>query len=679
MKKKMRSFASRLTWSIVLMMLLAMGLASWLIYEAATSLVREEEFTIHRTCLETHVEVINDIVSDVHTGTINHVPEIEENLGHPDRMHGLMERIVKLNPYIRSCGLAFVADLYPQKGHWFCPYAVKHDSTHIETMTIGSADYDYLKAKWFTEAVEKNEPYWSEPFLDSTDSTTLLVSYLVPIHDKKGRTVGILGADMSLEWLGKKLEEADWEIFFKRWTSSDEEREERKIKEEKKTWRKPYSFIVTGNGTYLVHPDKERVLHKNILDYAKESPDTAFNLVARQMLAGKKGFYGMEGDEETYEDEAEAMVLEGRDVYLFFAPIKHTGWSIAMAVPTLGINLIAFAVGFVLLFLIALGLLVAFLVSRFVIRRAVKPLKQLATSANEVAKGNFNTPLPRLRHNDEIKQLRDAFGDMQQSLTTYIAELKDTTASKAAIENELQVAHAIQMGMLPKTFPPYPDRNDVDIFASLDPAKEVGGDLFDFHICNNRLLFCIGDVSGKGVPASLVMAVTRSLFRNISAHTDEPHHIIAALNDVLVESNETNMFVTFFVGVLNLENGILRYCNAGHDAPMLIGKEVRMLPCDANIPLGVMPEWQFSVQETHIDPQTTIFLYTDGLTEAENAGHAQFGSTRTLDIAEALPDEGRNTPAELISRIKEAVHSFVGGAEQSDDQTMLAIRYNGCG
>ena len=633
-KKKMRSFANRLTWWIVFMMLLTMGLASWLIYEAATSLVREEEYTIHETYIETNVEMIKRILSDVYTGTSNHVPEIEESLGNPDRMQGLMERIVKLNPYIRSCGISFVADYYPQKGHWFCPYAVKRDSTHIETMTIGDAGHDYLKAEWFTEAMEKNEPYWSEPFIDGTDSITPLVSYLVPIHDKKGRTVGILGADMSLEWLGKKLEKADWEIFFKEWTSSDEERKERKIKEEKKTWRKPYSFIVTGNGTYLVHPDKKRVLHKNFLDYAKESPDTADDLVARQMLAGKKGFYGMKGDVETNEDEAEVMVLEGKEVYLFFAPIKHTSWSIATAVPTLGINLIAFAVGFVLLFLIGLGLLVAFLVSRFVIRRATKPLKQLALSADEVAKGNFSTQLPIIKHNDEVGLLRD---------------------------------------------PPYPERNDIDIFGSLTPAKEVGGDLFDFYIRDNQMFFCIGDVSGKGVPASLVMAVTRSLFRNISAHTSKPDHIISTLNEALTQGNETNMFVTAFVGVLDLGTGMLHYCNAGHDAPMLIGRGVGLLPCDSNVPLGVMPGWTFTAQEADIDKQTTIFLYTDGLTEAEDAGHAQFGIDRITAVAETLLTEGRNKPEEIVSKMIAEVHAFVGEAEQSDDLTMLAIKYSKTG
>ena len=671
-KKKMRSFANRLTWWIVLMMLLVMGLAAWLIYEAATSLVQEEEYSIHKAYQNTNIQEIRRIISDVYLGASNHVPEIEESLGNPDRLHTLMERVLNQNTRIRSCGISFVADYYPQKGHWFCPYAVRRDSSHIETMTIGDAAHDYLKEEWFTKTLEKDEPYWSKPFFDSTDSITPLVAYLIPIHDKTGRIAAVLGADLSLEWLSEKMEKADWEIYEKEWGGGSKEEAKTQRAKKRKEDRKPYSFIITGDGTYLVHPDQERVIHKNFLSYAKESPDTADNYVAHEMMAGENGSYGME---EYDSDYAKAMDLEGKEVYVFFAPIKFTDWSLATVVPSFNIDVIAYAVGFVLMFLIALGLLVSFLVSRLVIRRATKPLKQLAFSADEVAKGNFTTQLPVIKHNDEVGLLRNSFDDMQQSLTKYVEELKHTTASKAAMENELQVAHDIQMGMLPKTFPPYPERDDIDIFGSLTPAKEVGGDLFDFYIRNNQMFFCIGDVSGKGVPASLLMAVTRSLFRNISAHTSAPDQIVSTLNEALAEGNETNMFVTAFVGVLDLRTGMLHYCNAGHDAPMLIGRGVGLLQCDSNVPLGVMPGWKFTAQEADIDSQTTIFLYTDGLSEAEDANHKQFGTDRITTIAETLLKEGRNLPEVIVNKMIEEVHTFVGDAEQSDDLTMLAIKY----
>ena len=264
---------------------------------------------------------------------------------------------------------------------------------------------------------------------------------------------------------------------------------------------------------------------------------------------------------------------------------------------------------------------------------------------------------------------------MQRSLVNYTEDLRATTAQKASMESELKIAHDIQMSMLPKTFPPYPERNDIDIYGSLKPAKGVGGDLFDFYIRDEKLIFCIGDVSGKGVPASLFMAVTRSLFRNISAHVAIPSEIMRTLNNAMSESNETNMFVTVFIGVLDLKTGLLRYCNAGHDAPLLVGRDVGALSCEPNLPIGVVAGYEYTQQEVSIDPKTTIFLFTDGLNEAENYEHAQFGDLRIWNMAKLLLDEQRHQPKHMIDAMANAVHTFVGDAEQSDDLTMLAIQY----
>ena len=681
-KKKMRSFASRLTGWIMLMMLLTMGITSYLIYEAAYSIVKEEEFSTHEGFLSSKVAEIRHIISDVYVGTVNHVPEIEAHLNDPDHLIDIMERVVALNPYIHRCGLSFVDSYYPQKGRWFCPYAVRRDSSHIETRYVGSADYDYLKFKWFEEALKSDKGMWSKPFFENNDSVSPLVSYLYPIHDRQGRTVAILGADLSLDWLHKKMVASDYKIMMKEWMTLDSAKYDLN-QSDMSSFKPTYSFIVAGDGTYLVHPQQQRAVRKNIFDYIKQDPDTLSTYVVHQMMAGKHGYLGYEfaNDwsiqeiEDAPDSDGGRMVFEGRKSYLFYAPIKYTDWSMGLSVPVYTIDLISGVVGFVLLFLIGVGLLVVYLVSHFTIRRIAKPLKQLANSAHEVAKGHFTTPLPDIKHNDEIHMLRDSFEDMQHSLADYVEELKTTTASKAAIESELEVAHNIQMGMLPKIFPPYPDRSDVDIFGSLTPAKEVGGDLFDFFIRNDLLFFCIGDVSGKGVPASLVMAVTRTLFRNITAHMLKPDRIITTLNDTLSDGNDTCMFVTLFLGVLDLSDGTLRYCNAGHDEPMLIGDDVSMLPCDSNVPLGVVPGWTFSGQTTHIEPQTTIFLYTDGLTEAEDVSHAQFGIDRVEAVARKISSGEHRSPKDIVGGMTDAVKAFVREADPSDDLTMLAVKY----
>jgi sigma-B regulation protein RsbU (phosphoserine phosphatase) len=235
------------------------------------------------------------------------------------------------------------------------------------------------------------------------------------------------------------------------------------------------------------------------------------------------------------------------------------------------------------------------------------------------------------------------------------------------------------MSMLPKIFPPYPDRNDIDIYGELTPAKSMGGDLFDFYIRDEKLFFCIGDVSGKGVPASLVMAVTRAQFRTVSAHEATPDRIVTTINDAMAEGNDSLMFVTLLVGVLDLPTGRLRYCNAGHDAPLLVRYnntiQVSTLPCDSNIPVGVMPGWKYNTQEAIIKPFTTIFLFTDGLTEAENCDHKQFGMNRVMAQVNSIQAQGSCAPHAIIEQMKQAVHDFVGDAEQSDDLTMLAFQY----
>jgi anti-sigma regulatory factor (Ser/Thr protein kinase) len=233
------------------------------------------------------------------------------------------------------------------------------------------------------------------------------------------------------------------------------------------------------------------------------------------------------------------------------------------------------------------------------------------------------------------------------------------------VKNEMRIAHNIQMSILRRDFPD-------NLSATLLPMQEVGGDLYDFYIRDEKLFFCVGDVSGKGVPASLVMAVTRTMFRTVSAHEDSPRRIVTQMNDSMSDMNESSMFVTFFCGVLDLTTAHLCYCNAGHNPPMVLTDEIRKLPVEANLPLGIMQGMVFIEQEIDLNRDDAIFLYTDGLTEAENAEKEQFGEER---VVEAL--HGRKSSDEHLKNISRQVRLFVGDAPQSDDLTMLFIHYLG--
>ena len=639
-----RSFAKRLTWRIMLRMILIMIIPVLLLFWLTYAIVAFGVAGLCDRLLKGEKEEVRRIASDLYMASTNTAAFIEDDLSNPDRMHDIINRMVKLNPYMRSCGIYFIENYYPKKGRLFAPYATRRDSTTIiESQNAIDQGNDYVKDEWFKNAIASEKGYWTKPFFDNDSARSPLVSYLLPIRDKSRRAVAVLGVDLSLSWLSEKMRLMDSHraTDAKEWDPSGQ----------------LYYFMTDSTGTILVHPDATRIVNKNIHDYVTE---------------GSYEHYIQMSIEERLDDR---MVIDGEKVLVCAQKVKHTDWTIAIVVPSLVIDIVGYIVAGIAIASILIGMLVVYFFGRRAIKKNVKPLTLLAATADEVAKGNFQTALPTINTHDEIHRLRDSFGNMQRSLVSYTEDLRATTAQKASMESELKIAHDIQMSMLPKTFPPYPERNDIDIYGSLKPAKGVGGDLFDFYIRDEKLIFCIGDVSGKGVPASLFMAVTRSLFRNISAHVAIPSEIMRTLNNAMSEGNETNMFVTVFIGVLDLQTGLLRYCNAGHDAPLLVGRDVGALSCEPNLPIGVVAGYEYTQQEVSIDPKTTIFLFTDGLNEAENYEHAQFGDLRIWNMAKLLLEEQRHQPKHMIDAMANAVHTFVGDAEQSDDLTMLAIQY----
>ena len=254
-----------------------------------------------------------------------------------------------------------------------------------------------------------------------------------------------------------------------------------------------------------------------------------------------------------------------------------------------------------------------------------------------------------------------------------LERLQQVNAEKERISSELRVASQIQQSMLPHS---HLKQDGVDIFGSLVPAREVGGDLFDYFIRDGKLFFCIGDVSGKGTPSAMLMAGMRSFFRAFSGHEDNPARIMQHINESACQGNDTNMFVTLFIGVLDLYSGRLHYCDAGHDKPIVLSEElfISTLDCNPHLPIGLFDDVAYTVQEATLTAGSTLFLYTDGLTEAMNAEHQQFGLQRIDDVLRKCL-ENQLHPKDILDAITREVHRFVKNAEQSDDLTLLAIRY----
>lgn len=251
-----------------------------------------------------------------------------------------------------------------------------------------------------------------------------------------------------------------------------------------------------------------------------------------------------------------------------------------------------------------------------------------------------------------------------------VGKLLSATEEQARISSELSVASRIQQEMLPKEFPSY-------ACGTLEPAREVGGDVYDFYTRDGKVFFCIGDVSGKGVPAAMLMSVAHSLFRVVSHKEERPSYILHALNTELCRGNESNMFMTFFVACLDLYSGELSYATAGHDKPFVLsGQDISLLPSKANLPLGLFPDVHFEEHSCTLEPGTTLLLYTDGLTEAKNTARAEFGRSGIEAVLRRFLSGNDQSLGNLVFSLKTAVHDFAGAAPQSDDLTVLALRFN---
>ena len=635
------TIASRLTWRVVGTMTIVIALFLALLFTILWLLGAYIFGAYVHTAMKVSNEKMNNVFSTVEVAVSNNTPEVEDNLYDDHRQYFAVEHLLKLNSNIMGAAVAYNPDYEPKKGQPFSPYAYRN-GTDIYTKQLNTPEYDYLHQEWYTKPLAEGKGTWSEPYIDEGGGEVGMITYSQPIINSKGEIYAIQTADIALHWLSELMCELDSTTKQNMFKDSES--------------FPSYSFIVSHKGTIVAYPYKAELSYKTLYEFLEDHDGLED---ANEILSSNNGYTTVVQNNT------------GTMYVLFYSSIEHTGWTLVTIMP---LKVILKPVGSIIgIFgiLMLIGLIIVAVICRSAIRRVTMPITQFADSADEIASGNLSVELPTIKTKDEMLRLHNSFATMQKSLIQQIEETRSANEEKGRIESELNIARDIQMSMLPKTFPPFPDRNDIEIYGKQKPAKEVGGDLYDFYIRDEKLFFCIGDVSGKGVPASLVMAVTRTLFRTISFKEALPERIMFGINNAMADNNESNMFVTLFLGVLDLPTGRLRYSNAGHNAPMLIGQTIGLLPCAANVPLGVQTDWKFSQQETTIDLNTCIFLYTDGLTEAENAANEQFMEERMIEVAKGMSHE----PQQMIEQMFNAVHQFVGNAEQSDDLTMLAIQY----
>ena len=574
---------SRAGLMIIVVVVVTLEATSILQYSFSRKGMQEEANKRAESQLEATQNRIMDIINQAEAAVRNSMWIAQWCLNVPDSLHRVAQRIVEDNPVVVGSTVALVPGYLPRRP-LFSPYVFQSEGGELRFASLATSEYDYPSQEWFVKALENEAGYWSEPYIDTGGGEILMTTFSMPIKDASGVTAAVLTADISLDWLTDLVGNLT-------------------------VYPNAFNMVLSREGKIMVCPVETLVMTKTVNEMASQMDDSiSTKNLNSAMLSGESGHAHIK--------------YNGANNYVYFAPVKRTGWSMSIVIPEDEIFSNLKRVGLMVTIFQVLGILMLILMFRSM-----------------------------FRHYEQNKKLNE---------------------KRERMEGDLQIASGIQMSMVPKVFPPFPERHDLDMAADIVPAREVGGDLYDYFIRDEKLFFCIGDVSGKGVPASLVMAVTRTTFRNLSASEDSPGKIVRGMNESLCAMNESSMFVTFFCGVLDLASGTLRYCNAGHNPPLILTRSMQFLPVEANLPLGIMSGMEFKEQGISFRYDDALFLYTDGLTEAENAGHMQFGEERMKKVL-----SGRKGAYEHLKNMEKEVFAFVGNAPQSDDLTMLFIHYLG--
>jgi|GEM_PF-86419 len=496
----------------------------------------------------------------------------------------------------------------------------------------------YWEEAWFQLAAERKKPVWCPPY---EWEGILMVTFSCPLWTGEGeskRFAGVTTCDLTLEWIDEQLA-----------TLPDGPDD--------------YALLMDKKGLYIAHPQKELVLRKTMFQVAEEKASATIQAFAQRMVSGESGV------------EEHISFVTDQKSWVAYVPLHSAEWIFAAVLSQdamrdrltdLALQQAGIGIGGLLLLLGALA---------WVARTITVPVETLHRAARTLADGNLHAELPAPRGGDEIADLTRSFSFMRDHLIQQMDELAKTTAVRERMESELRIAHDIQMGLVPKELPAVASAWALDLCPVLEPAREVGGDFYDFFpIGENELAFLVGDVSGKGVPAALHMAATRSLLRSFFKSESDPGKVLARINKELAPDNPSCMFVTLFCATLRLSDGLLRYSSAGHNPPLLVQPDgsTSFLKTPGAPPVGVLLSVDFPTEETVLPAGVVLLLYTDGVTEASTRTHDLYGEERLENAATAA---GKNaTCQQVVTSVLSGIRFFVDGAPASDDITLLAIQ-----
>lgn len=510
--------------------------------------------------------------------------------------------------------------------------------------------FDPRERPWYTNAVKTGDVCWSD-VMDDQGGQGLSIVCSKPIYDKEGKLVGVAGIGMLLKSLNETILNT-------------------------RIGENGFASVINQEGKVIISPLIKKDDQGNIMRgdlWALE--DEGLKGAAADIAEGVPGW--------------KTVNLEGTEYFMAYTPMEVLPWSIATFVPVeevlkpavaIETRIIAAtneAIGdinmvMIVIFLSLLASSVAMIgaiaaVARKSARNIAAPILKLTEGARVISGGDLSHKV-EIQTGDEIEALAETFNKM-------IDDIQSITSEKERIGAELDVAKNIQASMLPGIFPAFPEREELDIYATMLPAKEVGGDFYDFFLVDEkRLGIVMADVSGKGVPAALFMVIAKTLIKNYSQMGLSPAEVFERANNQLCEGNDAAMFVTAFMGIIDLETGVFRFVNAGHNPPCIKrrGGEFQWLTLPSGFVLAGMEGMKYKETTVNFERGDMIYMYTDGVTEAMNAQDELFSEERLLEVLNQHTD---SNPENLLMEIKKAIDDFVLEAPQVDDITMLAFAY----
>ena len=529
-------------------------------------------------------------------------------------------------PYSLGGGIWFEPNIIDHTKRWYCIYVYRNnDNEVVPDEQFETEEYDYLNKNWYKEIFpnvtkEKNVA-WSQPYYEKEGSNTLMVTAGAGIYENE-KLIGI--------------STVDWEI---------------------SSIIKSISEMKPTNNSFALFGDKE---HNAII--ASTDP-----YIDNSTLLGKPlntlSWYNENLKHITYFE------YHGQK-YIPYVKNLENGMILIICIPKYELfkSLVKHVV-FLFITFMFLSLMISTLLYIGLKRNIDTPIDKLTDIAHKIGDGNFNTEI-KLEKPLEFAQLAETFNNMTK-------DIRNITKERQRIESELSLAKQIQNSSLPNVFPPFPNNKEFDIYAGMEPAKEVGGDFYDFYFIDNKhFMFLIADVSGKGVPAALFMMTTKTLINYIAQSGLSPKEMIETINKRICENNKQGFFITMLAGIVDVTTGKITFINCGHNPPIIkhSNGECRYLNLDSNIVLGAFDTAEFTVAELQLNPDDTIFIYTDGITEAESATDEQYGEERLL---ETITNLEKNDTKFFLEKVKEKVEDFAKGVPQSDDRTMLIFKYIG--